>query len=77
MIAMSNAIFFFKKNQSHLVKYQRYLIAGIVCATLAMLANGIFIDVFEASKVAFIYWLILGISLKAITLEKNNALEKN
>jgi len=71
------AIFFFKKNQSHLIKYQQYLIAGIVCATLAMLANGIFIDVFEASKVAFIYWLILGISLKAITLEKHNALEKN
>ena len=71
------AIFFFKKSKNYLVKYQQYLMAGIVCATLAMLANGLFIDVFEASKVAFIYWLVLGISLKAITLKKGNALEKN
>ena len=32
-------------------------------SALAMLANACFIDVFEASKVAYIFWLLLGLTV--------------
>jgi len=36
---------------------------------LAMLANACFIDVFEASKVAYIFWLLLGLTVGYLTYE--------
>jgi len=33
----------------------------------AFVVNGLFIDVFEASKVAAIFWMILGLNLAALS----------
>lgn len=41
----------------------KYLAAGTLSMIFAFLVNGLFIDVFEASKTASLFWLILGISL--------------
>lgn len=35
--------------------------AGLIAGLISFLANAIFIDVFEASKVAFYFWMIMGI----------------
>lgn len=44
-------------------KFDKYLIAGIISMFGAFLINAIFIDVFEASKVAAILWIMLGVGL--------------
>ncbi|MGB9911190.1 MAG: O-antigen ligase family protein [Microgenomates group bacterium] len=41
---------------------------GIGGAVIGILINATFIDVFEASKVAFIFWILLGILIKMINL---------
>lgn len=40
-------------------------IAGVLAATIGLLVNAIYIDVFEASKVAYAYWSILGLTMAA------------
>ncbi len=59
-------LFLLKQNQRELTEQQVVLLAGIGAATLSLLANAVFIDVFESSKVAFIYWLTLGIIMKTV-----------
>ncbi len=44
-------------------KFYRYFSAGVLSMLIAFLINGMFIDVFEASKVAALFWMILGLSL--------------
>jgi hypothetical protein len=39
---------------------ERALVAGLAGAAIGLLANAIFIDVFESSKVAFIFWILMG-----------------
>ncbi len=39
---------------------ERALVAGFSGAALGLLANALFIDVFESSKVAFIFWILMG-----------------
>ncbi len=41
----------------------KYISAGVLSMALAFIVNGLFIDVFEASKTASLFWLILGITL--------------
>lgn len=41
----------------------KYFSAGVFAMIVTFLANGLFIDVFEASKVASLFWLILGLNL--------------
>lgn len=43
--------------------FYKYLSAGVLAMIVAFLTNALFIDVFEASKVAFIFWIILGVTL--------------
>ena len=43
---------------------------GFVAGTFGLMLNAIFIDVFEASKVAFTYWLLMGITLGTLFLYK-------
>ncbi len=50
----------------------KFLVAGLCASTLALLANTIFIDALEASKVAFSYWLILGLFIGRANLETTN-----
>jgi len=44
-------------------------IIGISGAVLGILINATFIDVFEASKVAFIFWILLGILTKIVNIQ--------
>ena len=39
---------------------ERALVAGLAGGLLGLLANAVFIDVFESSKVAFIFWILMG-----------------
>lgn len=48
----------------------RNFVLGFVAGTFGLMLNAIFIDVFEASKVAFTYWLLMGITLGILTLYK-------
>lgn len=48
------------KNESKIV---RFFSAGVLAMMLTFLVNGLFIDVFEASKVASLFWMVLGLSL--------------
>jgi len=44
---------------------------GFMAGTFGLMLNAIFIDVFEASKVAFTFWLLMGITLGILNLYKN------
>lgn len=59
-IELSKRILVLLKNDSKLV---RYFSAGTLSMMIAFLVNALFIDVFEASKLASLFWMILGLSL--------------
>lgn len=40
--------------------FERFYIVGMMSSTVALLLTATFIDVFEASKIAEIYWLLMG-----------------
>lgn len=50
-------------------KFLRFFSAGILSMSLAFLVNGLFIDVFEASKVASLFWMVLGINLAVLNFK--------
>jgi len=52
------------------------LTIGFIAATIGLLLNAIIIDVFSASKVAFTYWAIAGLTLKSYTLSNRKVVEK-
>lgn len=58
-------------NYRNSVGFIHYLFAGTLALILAFIINGLFIDVFESSKVASLFWMFLGVSLAAEKL--NNA----
>ena len=41
---------------------------GFVAGSFGLLLNGVLIDVFEASKIAFSYWLLMGVTLGTLHL---------
>lgn len=41
-------------------KEQRFIIISLLFGLIGLMINGILIDVFEASKVAFIFWCVMG-----------------
>jgi len=45
---------------------EKAVVVGITGGFLGFLANAIFIDVFEASKVAVTFWLLMGILIGII-----------
>lgn len=53
------------------------LVAGLIAATFGLLVNAIYIDVFEASKVAYTFWIMMAILLATIklTASKENGKE--
>ena len=51
----------------------RSLILGIVSGVFGLGLNAILIDVFEASKVAFVMWMLLGIALGILNFYKNRS----
>lgn len=52
------------------------IFVGAIALTLGLLINAVYIDVFEASKVAYSYWAFMGLVLGAVTLKKQE-FEKN
>ncbi|MDO8639148.1 MAG: O-antigen ligase family protein [Candidatus Daviesbacteria bacterium] len=57
-ILMKKMLVFIPKNHG----FERQFIIGVFCTIVAMGINSTFIDVLEASKVAEIFWLILGVA---------------
>ncbi|KKQ76085.1 MAG: O-antigen polymerase [Microgenomates group bacterium GW2011_GWF1_38_5] len=47
------------------------LVAALIAATLGLLVNSLYIDVFEASKFAITLWLVLGMLYGKITTKEN------
>jgi len=58
---------------------EKALVVGICGAILGMFANAVFIDVFAASKVAFIFWILMGIliGITRLRLVRQLAEEEN
>lgn len=50
-------------------KIIRFFSAGSLAAVIAFLVNGLFIDVLESSKIATLFWMILGLNLAALKLK--------
>lgn len=63
IIEIGKRIFSCFKNES---KFIRYFSAGVLSMLVAYIVNGLFIDVFEASKVAELFWMMLGLNLAVL-----------
>jgi len=48
------------------------LVAALVAATIGLLINSLYIDVFEASKVAYTFWIMVAILFATIKLAKTS-----
>ncbi len=53
------------------IDFKFAFLSAYIAGTFGLLVNASYIDVFEASKVAFIYWAMTGITLKLIALGKD------
>jgi len=53
----------------------RSFILGFIAGTFGLALNAIFIDVFEASKIAFSYWLLTGIVLGILNIYKDQEID--
>jgi len=53
--------------------FDRAIVIGISGAAVGLFANAVFIDVFEASKVAFIFWILMGILVGIMELKPSEA----
>lgn len=58
------------KNYKLSDKFIKYFSGGILAMITAFIINGLFIDVFEASKVATLFWMILGVNLSLGRLKR-------
>ena len=54
----------------------RALVLGIVAGTAGLMLNATFIDVFEASKVATVFWMLTAVLVAAIQLSSRKPAEK-
>lgn len=52
------------------------IVASLVAATLGLLLNAVYIDVFEASKVAYTFWILVAILLTTIKLTEAKSTRK-
>lgn len=53
------------KNYHSNSRLLKFFSAGILSMIIAFLVNGLFIDVFESSKVASLFWMLIGVNLAA------------
>ena len=47
-------------------------VAGLIGVIIGLLINAFYIDVFEASKVAYMFWIMMAILLATIRLSKSS-----
>lgn len=52
-------------------KFIRIFSAGVLAMILSFIINSLFIDVFEASKVASLFWMVLGLNLAALKFKNS------
>ncbi len=57
--------------------FNRYYISAIISLFLAFLFNALLIDVFEATKVASLFWLLIGVTFAYCNRRNKKAYEKN
>jgi len=57
-------------------KRDKLIIIGIIGSSIGYFLNATFIDVFEASKIAFFFWILAGAALKIIDLENEDLKSK-
>ncbi len=62
---------FFLKNKTA-GKNEKMIVIGVLGASIGYFINACFIDVWEASKIAFFFWILIGIGLKTIDINKEN-----
>lgn len=53
----------------------RSFVYGIIAGTFGLMLNAVLIDVFEASKIAFVMWLLIGITLGVLHLYQNKNID--
>lgn len=53
----------------------RKILIGIVGAGIGYFANAVFIDVLEASKIAFFFWIMMGVGLKVAKIEEDKIIK--
>jgi len=72
MLILARVYFLFLKNISlkRFAGVQKPFLAGVMGGTTGVLVNAVFIDVFEASKFAIIFWLIIGLAV--VCLRRTN-----
>jgi hypothetical protein len=58
----------FKKNQTTNNQYAIIFLGGLA----TVFANAIFIDIFEASKTAYLFWIMMGLYYQSLTLKDKN-----
>jgi hypothetical protein len=59
LFAIFKELFYFWKKSSGFVKYY---VSGVIALFFAFIVNSLLIDVFEASKIASLLWLLLGVT---------------
>lgn len=55
----------------------KFLFVGVVCSIIALLINATYIDVFEASKVAFTFWTLMGVYVGVLHKDHKLSLEND
>lgn len=73
MIFLIAGIYFWKVLPSVTDKKARALVLGVFAGIFGVALNAVLIDVFEASKLAFVMWLLLGLTLGLARLYEEHA----
>lgn len=72
LLSIWKTIFKGVKNEDRMV---RFFSAGSLALIIVFLVNGLFIDVFESSKIASLFWMILGLNLAMLNFKRNEILK--
>jgi hypothetical protein len=60
-------LFSFIKALKRVAAFERLFLIAVICATINILITAVFIDVLEASKIACLLWMMLGVSWAVAT----------
>lgn len=74
-------LFIIGKSMWHYLKVSKktlgyFVVLGLFAVLLGFLVNGVFIDVFESSKVASLFWLSLGVGFAIIRMTRGDDKER-
>jgi hypothetical protein len=67
----------FKRFGAHLSPLAQILILGTLGATLGLLTTATYIDIFESSKVAYTFWILVALFMRALELLAPKTKDKN